>query len=459
MARWQVLFSALLFFVLFSLIGGCTRTDNAPTTEQPSSTIAVPSPEIIVDYSKFLPPKLAKDFYPNGLTRNELIAAKSKATGKTGVLEKDETWDGVISITGDLQVRPGVTLNIKPGTIILVSALSDDQKTGSISEQDQFNPKKPARDAPYTQSRVEITIDGSLIARGTREAPIIITSDAVVPQTDDWLGIQFSPGSTGELERVIVEYDRIFGISSSNVTIKQAIIRNMMEAIVIMGQREELLSLNPTITQSYIYNVGQNAITVRSGKPTITNNIIRPRQDTDTLNLPGFEYGAIGVDHPANPSISYNFIEGGPSIPYKEYDIWGNYHEYLESGGLVFHGSIAPSTIAYNTFYGAGLNGLEIYPSLIKIEHNNFINNKTNLMVYESQYEPSDIWQKKLFDEGIIKPLRAQRIQATNNYWGSLWKNEIAASICDNGLVQIEFEPYKTGFIAEALPAWREFLW
>ncbi len=406
-----------------------------------------------------MPPRLAKDFYPAGLSREKLISTASKAVSKTGTLDSDETWEGVIKITGDFRVPPGVTLNIKPGTLILISALSDDQKSGSTSEQDRFNPKKPARDETYTQSRVEITIDGSLTATGTREQPVIITSDAASPQTDDWLGIQFSLCSKVALERVIIEYDRIIGISSSNVTIKQAILRNMMEAIVIMGQGEELLNLSPTITQCYIYNLGQNAITVRSGKPVISHNIIRPRQDADTLNLPGFEYGAIAVDHPASPLIEYNFIEGGPPVPYNEYDTWGNYHEYIASGGLGFHGSIAPATIAYNTIYGASLTGLEIYPSPITIEHNNFVDNNFNLQVFESLYEPSDIWQKQLFNEGVIKILRAQVIQATNNYWGSNLKNVIAASIKDNGLVEIEFEPYETDFITEALPAWREFLW
>lgn len=34
-----------------------------------------------------------------------------------------------------------------------------------------------------------------------REQPII-TSDAIISQPYDWMGLQFTPGSTGELERV-----------------------------------------------------------------------------------------------------------------------------------------------------------------------------------------------------------------------------------------------------------------
>jgi hypothetical protein len=449
----------LILLALLTISISCTGPAGTPATEQPSSSVT-PSPTAsAIDYSNLLPPRLAKDFYPNGLTRDTLIAGKPQAVVKTGVLDNDETWEGIISVTGDFRVPQGVTLNISPGTLVLVSALSDDQKSGGTSGQDHYNPKKPVCDEAYTQSRVEIMIDGSLIARGTAAEPIIITSDAATPQTDDWMGMQFSQGAAGDLERTVIEYGRIFGISSSNVTIKQSILRNMLETIVIMGQGEELLTLSPVIMQSYIYNIGQMAITVRSGKPTITHNIIRPRQDADTLFLPGFEYGAIGVDHPADPLIAYNFLEGGASVPYGEYDISGNYYDSIVSTALGFHASIAPATIAYNTFYEASLAGLEVFPSPVTIEHNNFIGNYTNLQVQESLYEPSDAWQQELFEQGIISPLRAQKITVTNNYWGVLSREEIASSIHDNSLVQIEFEPYEVDFIPEALPAWHEFLW
>jgi len=169
--------------------------------------------------------------------------------------------------------------------------------------------------------------------------------------------------------------------------------------------------------------------------------------------------GAIAVDHPAKPTIEHNFLEGGPAVPYNEYDIWGNYREFIEATGLCFHASIAPMSISYNTFYGASCAGLEVFPAPLTIEHNNFIDNKANLAVHEAFYEPSDAWQQELFEKGIIKPLRAQVIQAAENYWGTISEEEIIKSMKAHGLAKIEFETFQPCFIREALPGWHKFPW
>ena len=146
---------------------------------------AQPSAE---NYQAFFPPMLAYDFYPNGLTRENLLTRLPEAVQKTGLIDQDENWDGVIRITGDLSIQQGVTIIIKPGTIVFVSARSDDQHTGAPAPKDNYNPKDPVKDENYVQNRVEIFNHGSLIARGTEEQPIIITSNASNPQSDDWIG-------------------------------------------------------------------------------------------------------------------------------------------------------------------------------------------------------------------------------------------------------------------------------
>jgi len=85
----------------------------------------------------------------------------------------------------------------------------------------------------------------------------------------------------------------------------------MMEGIVIIGSGDELLTINPVITESYIYNTGHMSVTVRSGSPAHhAHNVIYARND---MSFPGFEYGAIGVDFFAKPVIEHNFVEGGSS--------------------------------------------------------------------------------------------------------------------------------------------------
>jgi hypothetical protein len=84
-----------------------------------------------------------------------------------------------------------------------------------------------------------------------------------------------------------------------------------------------------------------------------------------------------------------------------------------------------PTSISYNTFDRASLAGPDAFPLLLTIEYNDFIGNETNLKLHDALYEPSDVWPQELFEKGIIKSLRTQVIQASNNYWGSSSKEEV----------------------------------
>jgi len=115
------------------------------------------------------------------------------ATYKTtsGILSADETWSGTVDLTGDVVVPEGVTLTLLPGTVIRFPALRDDRGAG------------------IDPSRVELNVQGSLIAVGTDTQPITLTSDAAVPATGDWTGIRVSGNAT--LENVRIEYGN-FGV-------------------------------------------------------------------------------------------------------------------------------------------------------------------------------------------------------------------------------------------------------
>jgi len=359
----------------------------------------------IVDWSTHsFPPKLPKDFYPNNLTREELLAKLTQAERKSGRISSSETWRGTILITGDITIDKNASLTIELGTVILVAARTDDQKSGRPSPPDLFNPKDPVKTEEYVRNRVEIEISGNLIARGTDESPIIITSSAQNPQSDDWMGIIVHRSGSLEFERVLMEYFRVFGISSKGVRISRSLLRNMMEGIVIIGSEDELLTINPIITESYIYNSGHMAITVRSGSPIITYNIIYARND---MSFPGFEYGAIGVDFFAKPTIEHNFIEGGPPLKYEGYDIWGRYIKYINGSGLILHAYFG-AIVKYNTFFNCSNVGVEINPYRWVMEKNNFANNTVNVAIFgKFEPEPSDIWQQRLLENFTVTPLNS----------------------------------------------------
>ncbi|HQV33820.1 MAG TPA: NosD domain-containing protein, partial [Calditrichia bacterium] len=107
-----------------------------------------------------------------------------------GKISADATWTGQIRVTGDVIVPKGVTLTIAPGAQILMAARQDDMSSG----------KNP--------DRVEITVSGKLLARGTKgQGRILFTSDNAQPQMSDWMGIAFkNPREQSILQYCTVEY-------------------------------------------------------------------------------------------------------------------------------------------------------------------------------------------------------------------------------------------------------------
>jgi hypothetical protein len=378
----------------------------------------------------------------------------------------------MIHVTGDLHVNKGVTLTIEEGTVVLVAARSDDQMSGGDERLDLYNP----RDPPYQgKTRTGFYIDGSLFINGAPENPVIITSDAENPRNDDWGPFVLQPQANSEVEitRTITEYVRTIGIGSTNVKIQQSILRNMMECVVI-GQdmcqitRETALDLAPTLTQNYIYNAGRHAVTVRTGAPTITHNVIRARPDMKTT---GWEQGALALDFPTCAVVQHNYLDGGQPLLYQG-EIFGNYHEYTQPKSSGARG-ICNFVFSYNTLIGSPIV-LECHAGPWTIDHNNLLpvsvsddavaegwpNDQTlALFAHDAQPEQSDICQ---FDclSSMTEPLVSDTLNVTDNYWGTTNRSEIER-LMKAGFEDLTFvyEPFAVEFIEDALPNWKEFEW
>ncbi len=95
------------------------------------------------------------------------------AVTTSGTVVADQTWDGAITVTGDVKVPEDVTLTILPGTVITFAARRDDAQGG------------------VDNSRCELIIQGALNADGSAGSEIVFTSDQTTPATRDWYGIRF----------------------------------------------------------------------------------------------------------------------------------------------------------------------------------------------------------------------------------------------------------------------------
>ncbi len=81
---------------------------------------------------------------------------------------EDTTWEGRIRITGDVYVKQGATLTIKPGTVIRFNRIEP-----KLEEEDGRN--MVSLGSPYFAG-AEIIVRGRIIAVGEKDKPIIFTS-------------------------------------------------------------------------------------------------------------------------------------------------------------------------------------------------------------------------------------------------------------------------------------------
>ncbi|MFC1999973.1 hypothetical protein ACFLXE_04350 [Chloroflexota bacterium] len=409
------------------------------------------------------------------MTRDDLLARLPEAVVKTGDVTANETWSGTIHVMGDVLVQTDATLTIEAGTLVLVAARSDDQQAGGMGDLDLFNPKDPPYDG---QNRTSFRVSGTLIINGSQEEPVILTSDATNPQNDDWGDVLLKPepGCKVEITRAIIEFTGSVGIDSSEVMVRQSILRNMMGCVVIGGMGPETdpdtaLDLTPTLTQNYIYNGGRHMVTVRSGAPTISHNVIMARPDMDTT---GWEQGPLGLDFPSCPVIHHNYLDGSQPRPY-DGEIFGEYLEFTQPEGFVMAG-ICPFTFEYNTVTGSPL-AIIGHAGNWSLQHNNIIpipatgaaaqspyghgwnSTLTGIHAYDHRPEPSDQWQFVFLEEMGGVPLE-EEFSAPNNFWGTADPHGIEELLKPgNGCLRIEYQPFEAEFIVEALPDWHEFEW
>jgi len=92
----------------------------------------------------------------------------------SGTLPADQTWGpGVHSMKGDVVVPAGRTLTILPGTEVRAAALSDEAHSG------------------VDPSRIELIVQGKLIANGSAGNRIRLTTASATPAQGQWYGVRY----------------------------------------------------------------------------------------------------------------------------------------------------------------------------------------------------------------------------------------------------------------------------
>jgi parallel beta-helix repeat protein len=105
------------------------------------------------------------------------LTALSRPASALTSIPTDTVWHGQILLKEDLRVEPEATLHILPGTVV---RFAEDRQRGA-------------------EGKILVTVQGTLVAEGRADAPILFTSAAGTPAVSDWAGIAFdrarNPGS------------------------------------------------------------------------------------------------------------------------------------------------------------------------------------------------------------------------------------------------------------------------
>ncbi len=256
-----------------------------------------------------------------------ILAAFGQAeaqTKKSGALRSNETWEGVILVTGDVIVPEGITLTIKPNALIKFEANRDDRSGG------------------YDVNKCELIVEGVLKAEGKEKYEIRFTSgnfllpaelqgtqQKVQPQAGDWYGIVFMKG---DHDRSIVTYSVVEfaydGIACINASPR--IYRNRIEGNYWNGILCDIIS-SPKINNNQIQNNGYAGINSKiNSSPSISGNEITGNrfgiliQDVSKPVVGDVKLGENSGKNAIYGNLEYNLYNHTKNVIYAQRNDWGD---------------------------------------------------------------------------------------------------------------------------------------
>ncbi len=251
-----------------------------------------------------------------------LIGMPLWAATTSGVLKGDETWEGVVIVTGDVIVPEGVTLRIRPNALIRFNANKDDQQGG------------------YDINKCELIIEGVLRAEGQDKYEIRFTSvnfnlpgqeskSAVQPQAGDWYGIVFKKGNNDKsiLTYSVVEfaYDGVTCINAS-----PRLFRNRIEGNYWNGILCDIMSA-PKINSNQILNNGYAGLNCKIGSsPSVSGNEITGNrygvliQDVSQPVIGDTRLGENAGKNAIYANLEFNLYNHTKNVIYAQRNDWGD---------------------------------------------------------------------------------------------------------------------------------------
>jgi len=318
------------------------------------------------------------------------------------MLVEDTVWRGEVLVEGVLTVAPQATLSIEPGTVV------------------RF--RRQGSQAPL------LVVQGRLVATGTKEAPVIFTSNFADPAAADWQGIML----LGSEKKNLLENCRIEGAQTGLEAIFSSVtLKNVSSERAATGMR-----FQDTLVVMEAGGVSQCDIgLIFAGSEATLRN----------LSVVGNRVGLL-----AKESSVYLF----------EANFSGNQSAFsgdackvkIQGGALVGNGSGITFSGCQGAVTGAQLAnnkefGLSLTASRIRVSANQISGNDTGLIVFDGA---AVAWDNAIYDNAGYDLFNAgiEEFRAPANWWGTT-----AAKIYDNrGRGKVLYAPSLTARPLAPLP-------
>jgi Subtilase family/Right handed beta helix region len=213
---------------------------------------------------------------------------------QTAWVSRPGSRDSTYYVSGDLTIEPGATLTIAAGTVIKVAP--DHEQAGT----DTY--------------RVQIVVKGTLNIAGTASNPVVFEgfTDST-PTNNDWLGIQFEPGSSGTISHAVIR--------NATTAIRSYVPLTVDNVTIEDGSFSGIHAFaGLTISNSTFRDIVYPAIKIESGNLTATN-----------VEVLDSSYGIVGGTGAGTISITNC-----------------NFHD-LDYRGIEFQNQMGPLTISQTT--------------------------------------------------------------------------------------------------------------
>ena len=266
-------------------------------------------------------------------------------TAGAAVITADTVWQGEVKVSEDVLVPKGITLTIRPGTKIKVTA-AESTKT----------------DPEYLSPLTEITIRGHLKVEGTELSPVEFSGEEEKPGS--WAGIIVDKGTATLLACRVKDAETALYVLDGKLRMNGSLLQHNRYGLVAQGNEAEVALNDSRITGNDYGLFSFQGAQLISERSQVSGN---RKKDTHSASAKTFEPG-IKLDNSAQIPVSRRYQDEalrGDTVWQGRVEVNGVIRVPEGSRLIIMPGTIVEFLKKDSAGAGIGANGLMIQGRLI----------------------------------------------------------------------------------------------